>query len=162
MVRIIAVLSMLLFSGSVYCNIGDIAIDGSITNANSDRGYVITEMQFDSFPQDTIITTTPWTPEGKHVVFKGVDLRYVLKRAGAVGTKLKFHALNDYEITVDMEDVDKYNILLATEMDGKRLQVRNFGPYFLIYPLDKYFVELNTPHYLARFIWQVDKITVVK
>lgn len=162
MVRFIFLLTTLIFSINAYCNIGDLVIDGSIANANSDKGYVITAKQFDSFPRDTITTTTPWTPTGKKVLFKGVKLNYVLKRAGATGTKLKFHALNDYEIIVNMEDVDKYNILLATEMDGKRLKIRNFGPYFLIYPLDEHYIELNTPHYLARFIWQVDKITVLK
>lgn len=30
------------------------------------------------------------------------------------------------------------------------------------YPLDEHYIELNTPHYLARFIWQIDKITVLK
>lgn len=152
----------MLLSISAYSNIGDIVIDGSIANANSDKGYVITEKQFDSFPRDTIVTTTPWTPTGKKVKFKGVDLSYVLKLAGANGAKLKFHALNDYEIIVDMNDVEKYNILLATKMDGKRLQIRDFGPYFLVYPLDEHYIELNTPHYLARFIWQIDKITVLK
>ncbi|HGW7654587.1 TPA: oxidoreductase, partial [Escherichia coli] len=85
MVKIISFLSLMLLSISAYSNIGDIVIDGSIANANSDKGYVITEKQFDSFPRDTIVTTTPWTPTGKKVKFKGVDLSYVLKLAGANG-----------------------------------------------------------------------------
>ncbi len=162
MVKLFCFLTTLVFSVNAYCKIGDLVIDGSITNSNSDKGYVVTGAQFDSFPRSTITTTTPWTPTGKKVRFDGVELNYILKRAGAVGTRLKFHALNDYEIIVSMDDVEKYNILLATEMDGKRLKVRDFGPYFLIYPLDEHYVELNTPHYLARFIWQVSKITVLK
>lgn len=50
MVKIISFLSLMLLSISAYSNIGDIVIDGSIANANSDKGYVITEKQFDSFP----------------------------------------------------------------------------------------------------------------
>nr|HBY1206077.1 oxidoreductase [Klebsiella pneumoniae] len=56
---------------------------------------------------------------------------------------------------------EDFNIILANKMDGKPLEVRNFGPYFVIYPLDSNPTKLNSPIYLSRFIWQVDKITVL-
>mgnify|MGYP000994153421 CR=1 FL=1 len=71
------------------------------------------------------------------------------------------HALNDYWVDIPISDVEDFNIILANKMDGKPLEIRNFGPYFVIYPLDSNPTKLNSPIYLSRFIWQVDKITVL-
>lgn len=51
-------------------------------------------------------------------------------------------------------------MILAATQDGKRLEVRNFGPLWVMYPRDAYPQELNSATYESRFIWQVNKITV--
>lgn len=77
------------------------------------------------------------------------------------GSRLKVHALNDYWVEIPMSDVVNYNILLASKIDGKAFSIRDFGPYFVIYPVDERREELNSPVKFSKFVWQVDSITVV-
>lgn len=140
--------------------IGDIYIDGKIGVTNAGEAYVLTEQQFNELPQYTIKTSTSWTINGRAVNFEGVRVRDILQLVKASGKTLRMHALNDYWVNIPVSDTTDFDIILARKMDGKPLEVRTFGPYFVIYPLDSNREKLNTPVYLSRFIWQVDKITV--
>jgi hypothetical protein len=110
-----------------------------------------------SLPQSTIVTGTPWTPVS---TFEGVRVATILQKAGSRGKILSFHALNDYEVDIPVSDINNFGVILASKMNKKPLTIRNFGPYFIIYPRDKWRETLNRPEYLARFIWQVDSIEV--
>ena len=48
-------------------------------------------------------------------------------------------ALNDYWVDIPVSDIEQFDILLANKMDGNPLKVRDFGPYFVIYPMDKFY-----------------------
>ncbi|MDM7159725.1 molybdopterin-dependent oxidoreductase [Klebsiella pneumoniae] len=140
----------------------DINIDGMISHKNNDIGYTLTFNDFIKMPMAQIKTTTPWTKPKTKVDFEGVRVKDILKLVGAQGRTLRMIALNDYSIDIPVSDVENYNIIFAYKMNGKKLKVRNFGPYFVIYPLDEHASEINNPLYLSRFIWQVNKITVLK
>lgn len=141
--------------------VGDIYINGKISTTNTNNGYILTSQKFNELPKTTIKTTTSWTPKDHPVKFEGVKIKDILHLVNAKGSTLRMHALNDYWVDIPVSDVEEFNIILANKMDGKPLKVRNFGPYFVIYPLDSNPSILNTPIYLSRFIWQVDKITVL-
>lgn len=149
------------FSQFVYSKSGDLFINGYVNVKNSVDGYVLTKEMFDTMSKSSIKTSTSWTPKGQPVNFEGVKIKDILKLVEAKGETLRVHALNDYWVDIPVTDVNTYDIILATKMDGKPLQVRDFGPYFVIYPVDSYPTKLNSPIYLSRFIWQVDKITVM-
>lgn len=140
---------------------GDISIDGKIRKTNSGNVFILSKEYFDNMKKSQIKTTTSWTKKDHRVNFEGVKVKDILNEVGAFGSTLRMHALNDYWVDIPVSDVDKYDIILANKMDGKNLKVRDFGPYFVIYPVDKNPDELNKPIYLSRFIWQVDKITVI-
>jgi len=67
------------------------------------------------------------------------------------------YAVNDYSVTVPFSDLEKYEVVLATEMNGERLSVRNRGPIWLMYPLDGH-RELRGSVYNDRLIWQLVRI----
>lgn len=71
-------------------------------------------------------------------------------------------ALNDYWVDIPVSDIEQFDILLANKMDGELMKVRDFGPYFVIYPMDKFYDKLNSPTYQARHIWQINGITVLE
>lgn len=158
MVKLLVFIITTLFSMAVIAQIGDLRFKNDIDNSD----ILITKEVFSRLPQSEIITTTPWTPVGKPLSFRGVRMIDLLDYVNTSGSALRIHALDGYEIIISMEDIRNYNVLLADEMDGRKLGIRDFGPYFVVYPVDEYNEELNIPKYLSQFIRQVDEITVKK
>jgi hypothetical protein len=58
-----------------------------------------------------------------------------------------------------MEDASKYGVILARQMDGKTMSIRDKGPLFVMYPFDQ-LPELKTSVYFSRCIWQLHAISV--
>lgn len=129
----------------------------NITTDTEKKIYVFTDKELFTMPVHSITTSTSWTPREK---FEGVLLADILTKVKAEGTMLTLYALNDYNIDVPISDIAKYNMILAYKMGGNRLQVRDFGPLFLIYPRDAGGTELSSPLYNSRFIWQVNRIVI--
>ena len=132
-------------------------INGKIGIKNTANGAVFDDALLDALPQKSFFTETPWT-KGR-VKFTGPLLSDVLKAVNASGTNVKAIALNDYKVNIPMEDARKYGIILARQMDGKMLAVRDKGPLFLIYPFEQ-FPELKTSIYFSRCIWQLQSISI--
>ncbi len=100
-------------------------------------------------------TTTDWTDGRNH--FKGPLIREVIASAGIDPTSLdtiQAKAANDYTVAIPVSDIVKYDVILATEMDGKRLTLRDKGPIWAVYPRDNH-AELNEPKFNTRWIWQL-------
>src|SRR5690606_17880750 len=100
-----------------------------------------------ALPQRTLVTSTPWYPEAK--TYRGPLLRDLLTLVGAAGSKLRIKALNDYQATLPLKDIERYDILLALSMNGKPLSVRDKGPSFIVYPFDGN-PELKSDIYYSR------------
>ncbi len=66
-------------------------------------------------------------------------------------------AANDYQIEVPIEELMKYDVILATSVDGKRLSLRDKGPIWVMYPRDQH-KELQDPAFNGRLIWQMVRI----
>jgi hypothetical protein len=111
----------------------------------------------DKFPQKKLTVTTPWYAEPQ--TFEGPLLRDVLKAAGVKGKLMKFRALNDYTIEVPASDVEKYDVVLASRLNGKTMSVREKGPLFVMYPFDRH-EELRKTDYFSRCAWQLKQITL--
>ncbi|MEZ5582727.1 MAG: molybdopterin-dependent oxidoreductase [Candidatus Competibacteraceae bacterium] len=101
--------------------------------------------------------TTPWT-DGVQA-FEGVLMRDVMKAVGATGQEVFASALNDYAITIPLDDFTQYPILLAFAANGKLLTRRDKGPLWIIYPTNE-FSELESATYVARSVWQLDRLDV--
>ena len=63
-------------------------------------------------------------------------------------------AINDYKISIPMEDIGKHGVLMARLIDDKPIPVRSKGPLFVVYPFDNA-AELRTSVYYERSIWQL-------
>lgn len=112
--------------------------------------------------QRKIVSVTPWYTGASE--FTGPLLRDVLKAAGAPldggGTTLRCTALNDYRVEIPLDDVRRFDVVVAHLFNGKPMSVREKGPLFVIYPFDEQ-PQLRTTTYFSRCIWQLKAIEVL-
>lgn len=117
--------------------------------------YTFTRSALLSLPQQTIRTKTPWTdgiPE-----FSGPLVNDVLSAAGRRGRILHCVALNDYAVDIPIEDIERYQVILAMKQDGKVMSTREKGPLWVIFPWSGN-PTLWTESYFSRSIWQLKEI----
>ncbi|BFM48041.1 molybdopterin-dependent oxidoreductase [Marinomonas sp. THO17] len=134
-----------------------LTVSGKITHTNlGDTAQFDREMLINLgfFDLDTV---TPWT-EGSNL-YQGPMLSAVLKAVGAQGKTLKVSALNDYSARMPAEDAIKYDVLLAMDLNGKPMSVRDKGPLFILYPFSD-MPELNNEVIHNRSVWQIKSIVV--
>ncbi|ABL72803.1 molybdopterin-dependent oxidoreductase [Paracoccus denitrificans] len=116
-----------------------------------------------ALPWQELTTQTRWT-EGVQT-FRGPFLKDVLTSGGLsrpdlAGRNLLMRALNDFGIVVPADDAWNYDPILAREMNGKPMRVRDKGPLWLVYPRDQR-AELQNAVMDERWIWQLFEITVL-
>jgi hypothetical protein len=102
-------------------------------------------------------TASPWYAEP--VVFEGVPLSKLMAAVGAGGERILVIALNDYSAEVPMEDLARFDPILALKRDGAYMPVRDKGPLFLVYPFDSN-PELRHQKYYSRSVWQVSRLEI--
>lgn len=134
-----------------------LTVDGKIGVKNLADTAVFDAAIIDALPQKSFVTATPWFKEPTK--FTGPLLRDVLQALKAQGNNVKATALNDYKITIPMLDILKYDVILARQIDGKFISVREKGPLFVIYPFDSA-AELKSITYYSRSIWQLKTLSV--
>lgn len=122
----------------------------------------VTDEDFKAIGETTLTTplfsqpdSTETTPAVRTA--KGPLLRDVLKHFQVSGAVAQAVGLDAYQIDIPVEDAMRYDVILATELDGKQLSVRDRGPIWVLYPLKDH-PELNTPVYESRSIWQLKKL----
>ncbi|MDO8456689.1 MAG: molybdopterin-dependent oxidoreductase [Burkholderiaceae bacterium] len=134
-----------------------LTVNGKIGIKNSPDAAVFDAAMLDALPQISFTTRTPWDKEP--VKFTGPLLKDILQALKAKGVNLKAVALNDYKINIPFDDAFKYDVILARQMDGKVIGVRDKGPLFVMYPFEA-FPQIKTSTYYSRCIWQLKSITV--
>jgi hypothetical protein len=102
-------------------------------------------------------TATPWT-DGRPV-FRGVLARDLLTAVKAEGTMVRAIALNDYRYDIPLSDFEDYPVLIAYEMNGEPLSVRDKGPLWIVYPLDQY-SELQNSTTRRKMVWQLEELQI--
>jgi hypothetical protein len=136
-----------------------LTIRGNIENTNVDD-----TLQFDMATLERLglveYSVDDKQAEGGEALFRGVLIDQLLAVAGAAAdaTTLNTVALNDYGVEIPITDVRTYPVLLATAVDGERMDVARYGPTRVIYPYG--FYDLDETVYDPRWIWQLATIEV--
>lgn len=126
-------------------------------------GDTVVEISNDDFAALKAVeytTSTDWTDGANR--FSGPLIRDVIESAGLDTASIEtIHATaaNDYTVKIPADDIVNYKVILATEMDGKRLTLRDKGPLWVVYPRDDH-AELNDPEINARWIWQLVELKI--
>lgn len=111
----------------------------------------------EKLPQHSFSTNSPWHRQPQ--TYAGPLLRDVLAQLGANGSQLRVTALNDYAVTVPVDDARRIDMIVAHRIDGKRTTVRDRGPMMFMYPFDSR-RELQAQRCYERAIWQIKSIEV--
>ncbi len=134
-----------------------LTVSGKLGRANAGDKAVFDMPMLERLVQVSFVTRTPWYKEPRK--FTGPLLRDVLAAAGAQGKSLRALALNDYAVDIPMEDVQRYEVIIARLLDDKPMPVRDKGPLFIIYPFDSQ-PELRNAVYFSRAAWQLKALQV--
>ncbi len=135
-----------------------LTVSGEIAHTNTDKNTA-------EFDRDMLLslgvfdmeTVTPWT-EGSDL-YQGPMLSSILQAVGAMGETLKVSALNDYSAKMPLSDATDYDVMLAMDMNGEAMSIRDKGPLFIIYPFSD-MPELNNEVIHNRSVWQIKSILV--
>ncbi|TPE52324.1 hypothetical protein FJM67_07755 [Maribrevibacterium harenarium] len=134
-----------------------LTVTGAISETNQQGAAVFDRKMLEDLGMKTLVTSTPWT-EGVNT-FKGPKLQSLLDAVGANGTTLTITALNDYAAEMPAADAAAHDVLMAMEMNGENMRVRDKGPIFMLYPFDNE-PSLNNEVIHNRSVWQVKSIHV--
>jgi DMSO/TMAO reductase YedYZ molybdopterin-dependent catalytic subunit len=129
-------------AGLVFAQVSAISVGGDVSSP--------LKLTADDLAKMPRATATIPDPRGNNVVYEGVALRELLKRAGAAtGKDLRGKALttwimarahDGYEVLFSLGEIDEQfgneSILVADKRDGKPME-GNQGPFRLVCPNDK-------------------------
>ena len=138
---------------------GEILLEvrGNIKQVNRGKKAVLDRTMLEQLPTATLNTSTVVTDGVRR--FDGFYVRDLLAWLGADGQTVRAEALNDYVIDIPAEDFLRFDVIIATHMDGKRLGRRDKGPLWIVYPRDDH-QELQDLRYDYRWVWQLDRLTI--
>lgn len=134
-----------------------LTVTGNIAHTNATGRAEFDRAMLDALPQHTTTATTPWYDTAQS--FTGPEALALLELVGASGTTVTVTALNDYSADIPFADFENYRIILANQIGGQPLSVRDKGPSFVIYPFDQD-AELYNEVIFGRSVWQVTSIAV--
>lgn len=134
-----------------------LTISGKVADKNTANAATFDLAMLEKLPQQTFTTMTPW--DKQPIKFTGPLLRDVLAAAKASGTTIKAAALNDYQTSIPLDDVQKFDVILAHKMNGEEIPVKTKGPLFIVYPFDTK-AELRSTVYYERSAWQLKSMTI--
>lgn len=134
-----------------------LTISGNISRTNSgDKAEFDLDM-LQALGTRTLAITTSWTDGIQN--FSGATMRDLMETVGAKGKTVEAVALNDYTYTIEIEDFSLYPVILATKLNGNILKVRDKGPLWIIYPLDR-FTDIERNSIERRMVWQLRHLIV--
>lgn len=110
-----------------------------------------------ALPQETYQTSTIWTKGEK--TFTGPTLAAVLDAADAGDGTIAVFAINDYSVEIPREAISDTAPIVALNVDGKALSVRDKGPLWVVYPYDSD-VSYRSENIFAYSIWQLVRIEI--
>lgn len=134
-----------------------LSITGKIERTSDGKAALFDLASLEALGKTELATSTRWT-EGV-TKFEGVPMRTLLNAVGASGTEIVAIALNDYKVTIPIEDFAKYDVIMATRRDGTPMSVRDKGPLWIMYPFDQV-PALKNDLYYSRCAWQLKSLEV--
>jgi len=134
-----------------------LTVTGAIAHRNSEAGAEFDREMLEALGPRTLRTSTAWTDSVAE--FEGVPLAAVIAAVGGTGEELVASAINDYKAQIPMDDVRRYQMLLALRMNGRDLTLRDKGPIWIVYPRDDH-PELRTNAYNVRWVWALSALEI--
>ncbi|WP_295894413.1 hypothetical protein [uncultured Vibrio sp.] len=132
-------------------------VSGKIEHSNTSTGVELDEKMVSQLKASEITTKNHVVQDD--ALYKGPTLKSVLEYVGASGNEVKVIAWDDYIVTIPLETIEQYGVLLATHENGVRMTLDDKGPFFIVFPFNDY-SELRNDFYYNLSVWQVKEIVV--
>lgn len=104
-------------------------------------------------------TGTPWFDNDQ--TFSGPPVGALAALGPGPVRKGTFIAFNAYLETLPAEDWTEHGAILATKRNGHLMDIREYGPYWVMFPIDSSPQILDTQRYHGRMVWQVTEVVFV-
>lgn len=135
-----------------------LTVSGNITYTNtSDDTAEFDRQMLTDLGMVSLKTGTPWS-DGVDV-YQGPLLRSLIEAVGVTSDSLSVIALNDYNAFFPVQDGYDHNVILAMDVNGDAMRIRDKGPLFILYPFDEK-PSLKNEVIYNRSVWQVKAINV--
>jgi hypothetical protein len=133
-------------------------LDGNIGTTNDGNTLLLDIPTLERLGLIRYSVDDPWLK--REIAYTGVQLSELVRvaRPPADATSMHMVALDDYQVDISIADAKRWPIMLATELDGKRMRVSNGGPTRIVFPygLSSGLDELK---YKDLWIWNLESIT---
>lgn len=136
-----------------------LTVTGTLTETNLGDAAQFDIAMLEALGSTEFESTTIWT-EGVQR-FRGVSLATLIDALGIKSGTLRAKAINDYMVEIPVKDASEDRSMIAYELNGEPMTLRNKGPLWIVYPYDsksEYRSELT----YGRSIWQLDRIEVIQ
>ncbi len=163
-VAFVAALSILATCAALAGSLSDpqgqvvLTVSGSVGNVNGDGVAEFDRAMLENLDWREIETHTSFTTGPQ--TFAGPTLASLLEAVEAGGEMMKASAINDYFVEIPVAHASEHDVLLAMDMNGKQMRVRDKGPVWVVYPLTPE-QTLEKP-FDTEMIWQLNRIEVLK
>jgi len=136
-----------------------LTVSGNISARNNGDVLELDMATLEKFGLARYDVNDPWL--GKNVVYTGILMSDFLEIVGAADTAegVSILALDGYEVSITLKEIEKWPILLATQTDGAYMTVRENGPTRIIFPFDDY-ADIDQVLYKDLWIWNIKSIEV--
>lgn len=153
--KYLAGFSLFIFMSTAFSQTPEEKILLTIYNKKDNVVLTLKESDLNKYTEASFSSDTPWF--NKKSKFKGVLFKEVLIKAGiSENSQLQIIAWNNFSAQVPAKDAFEFNTILTTHIDNERINLRNKGPFFLMYPMDN--PKFNTGIYYNRSVWQIKEI----
>lgn len=134
-----------------------LVVSGAIENTTSGGKAEFDRTQLEALAPTVVETSTPWT-EGKQR-FDGFPIAALFDRIGVTGDTVRAVAINDYAVTMPIDELVKAGAFVAIRQNGEVMKIRDRGPLWIIFPYDRD-PRLTGDDFLNWSIWQLKSLEI--
>ncbi|MBT0959456.1 molybdopterin-dependent oxidoreductase [Alphaproteobacteria bacterium KMM 3653] len=131
-------------------------VSGEIAATNDAAGALFDEAMLRALDWQEVETHTSFTTGLQK--FAGPSLSAVLGAVGAEGVTLKATAVNDYFVEIPVSHAQEHSVILAMEMNGEKMRLRDKGPIWVVYPQSE--EEVPFKRFDNEMIWQLNRLHI--
>lgn len=132
------------------------AMDFFYVKLNDGSKIKVTLNDLRKLPSFSFKTSTNYTPPD---IFLGVKVKDFAIKYNISGSTLRAFAWDDYSYSMPLDELYKYDAIIAYSKGGKDMNVTELGPFAIVYPRDSY-PELSQLDVNAKTVWQIRLLEV--
>ena len=136
-----------------------ITVTGKVNNLNSERAILMDRAGLEQLREvEYYVKEDPF--EKRPIKYQGVLWQDLLELwdIDKDAETLSITALNDYNVSISIEELQTYPMIMALRLDGDYIQQDKYGPAMLVVPIDHYKFDLSYVRHI--WIWQIKSIEV--